>query len=316
MKNIFFLVVLALLSFRVSVSGQSDPQFSQYMFCVESYNPSVLANYTAINLVGMYRQQWVGIPNAPKTFFAAANMPFNAFLNKKQGIGIAFVNDNFGIFSNESVNLQYALQFKLGDGSLSTGLNIGYISQTIAGDSVRIVQSDYHDISGDLAIPKQSVSDVAADFGLGVMYSAPNYYVGLSVLHLFQPTLDLEEYVTSYIGRSAYLVGGYDFPLRNIRYVLKPSVLLKSDFISWQTDLSVRLEKDEKYWLGISWRLQDAIVIYGGLNLLNGLFVGYSYDLSTSRLIAYSSGSHEVVLRYSLNLGKKKLNKYKSVRVL
>ena len=316
MKKVFFLVIFTLLFYQATVRGQSDPQISQYVFCQESYNPAVLANHTAINLIGLHRQQWIGIPNAPQTTFFAANVPFSAFLNKKQGIGIAFVNDKFGIFSNQSVNLQYALRFKINDNFLSVGTNIGFISQTINGDSVRIVISDYHDISGDQAIPKQSVSDMAFDAGLGLMYTGNRYYVGLSILHLFSPELQLEEYVRSFIGKTAYLTCGYDIPLNNIRYVLKPSLLVKSDFISYQTDLSARIEKDDKYWVGLSWRLQDAIVFFGGLNFMNGLTIGYSYDLATSRIIAYSFGSHEIVLRYNISLGKNKLNKYKSVRVL
>lgn len=317
MKNFFF-VILALLFFQTSVKGQSDPQLSQYMFSVESYNPAVLANHTAINLMGFFRQQWMGIPNAPKTYSFGANMPFSAFLNKKQGIGIAFVGDEFGIFSNESVNLQYALKFNIGESSLSIGANVGFFSQSIAGDSIQnhIVVSDYHDFSGDPLIPTQAVSDAALDFGLGMMFTGKKYFVGLSVLHLLQPTLELDEYVRSFIGRSAYLVGGYDIPLNNVRYVLKPSLLFKTDFISYQTDLSARVEKDEKYWIGLSWRLQDAIVFYGGLNFMNGLSVSLSYDLTTSRIIAYSAGSYELALRYSISLAKNKLNKYKSVRVL
>ncbi len=312
----FFLVLCSVLFFNFSVRGQSDPQISQYMFAAESYNPSVLANNKGINLIGLHRQQWVGIPNAPQTNFFAANMPFKAFFDKKQGVGIAFVNDKFGIFSNQSVNFQYALKYQIGEASLNVGANLGFISQTINGDSVRLVESDYHDISGDMAIPKQSVNDVAMDYGLGVMYVSPRYYLGLSVLHLFQPQLEMDDYINSFIGRTAYFTAGYTLPLKNVRYVVKPSLLLKTDFISFQSDLSARIEKDEKYWLGLSWRLQDCIVFFGGLNLINGLTVGFAYDLPTTRIIAYSFGSLELVLRYNINLEKNKLNKYKSVRVL
>ncbi len=318
MKRIFFLIFSVLLFYPCSVSGQSDPQISQYMFSEESYNPSVLANHKAINLLASWREQWMGFPNAPRTVFIAGSLPFNAFLNKKQGVGIAFVIDEFGIFSNNSTYLQYALRFKLNESFLSVGTNIGFVSQVmLGGDSskVFIPVSDYHK-TGDPAVPKQTVRDNAFDMGLGVVYSGEKYYLGLSVMHLFSPQLDLDEYVRSYIGRTAYFTCGYDIPLNNVKYIFKPSLLVKSDFISFQTDLSARVEKNDKYWLGLSWRLQDAVVFYGGLNLLNGLVVGCSYDLATSKMFAYSKGSFEVFMRYSVNIGKNKLNKYKSVRVL
>jgi len=319
MRKVFFLVFSTLLLYQISVRGQSEAQVSQHMFCVESYNPSIIANTNnAINLIGLYRQQWIGIPNAPQTAFFAANGSLGSFFNKKQGIGIAFVNDKLGVFSNQSVNLQYALRFKLNDNYLSVGTNVGFVSQTIAGDSIQkhLVQSDYHDMAGDLVIPTQSVNAVALDFGLGLMYTSKDYYAGLSVLHLFQPVLNLDDYLKTFIGRTAFITGGYDFPLNNIRYIFKPSLLVKTDFISLQTDLSARIEKDQKYWVGLSWRYQDAVVFFAGINLMNGLSVSCSYDLPTSKIIAYSIGSPEIVLRYSINLGKNKLNKYKSVRVL
>jgi hypothetical protein len=53
-----------------------------------------------------------------------------------------------------------------------------------------------------------------------------------------------------------------------------------------------------------------------GAELRNGIKFGYAYDISTSALSRYNSGSHEVFLAYSVLLGKKKTHKYKSVRFL
>jgi len=319
MKKVTFLFIFTLLLFQASVRGQSDAQISQYMFFMETYNPSVLTNSNdnTVNLVGLNRWQWVGIPNAPQTTFFAINAPISSFLNQKQGLGIAFVIDKLGIFSSKSVNFQYALRFKINDDFLSCGLNAGFVSQVIYGDSVHQVVSDYHvPVGSDLAIPSQTVTSDVVDFGVGATYLSKYYYIGLSVLHLFEPILSFDDYVKSYIGRTAYFTCGYTIPLDNSRYIFKPSMLIKSDFISFQTDLSFRVEKDSKYWAGLSWRLQDAIVFFAGVNFMNGLFVGYSYDLSTTRIIAYSFGSHEILLRYNINIGKNKLNKYKSVRIL
>jgi type IX secretion system PorP/SprF family membrane protein len=233
---------------------------------------------------------------------------------------MAFVDDKFGLFSNQSVSLQYAVKFKLGDGLIDVGVNLAYLSQTIGStDSlgkVHIVESDYHQMSNDLLIPQQPVHDAAVDFGLGAFYAWKKYYVGFSVLHLFEPSFSMDENITTFISRAAYLNAGCEIPFTNVRYVFQPSMLIKTDFISYQTDFNFRVEKDDKYWLGLGWRYQDAVIFMGGLNLSNGLSVGYSYDLSTNKLISYSYGSHELMLRYNVNLVKNKLNKYKSVRIL
>jgi hypothetical protein len=48
----------------------------------------------------------------------------------------------------------------------------------------------------------------------------------------------------------------------------------------------------------------------------NGLKIGYAYDLMTSALAGFGGGSHEVYLSYSMDLGKNRNKKYKSVRYL
>jgi hypothetical protein len=73
----------------------------------------------------------------------------------------------------------------------------------------------------------------------------------------------------------------------------------------------------DKYWGGLSYRHQDAVVILAGIELLNGLKLGYSYDITLSKLIKYSSGSHEVMIGYSFNMNfEKRTKRYKSVRYL
>ncbi len=48
----------------------------------------------------------------------------------------------------------------------------------------------------------------------------------------------------------------------------------------------------------------------------NGLNIGLAYDITTSTLGRYGYGSQEIFLRYSVDLGKGRLKKYKSIRFL
>lgn len=285
------------------------------MFSLETYNPAILASYSEINLSGLHREQWIGMPNAPQTTYFSANTPF-VFDGKKYAAGIQFFNDNAGIFSTQNVNLQLAYKLSVYDADLFLGSNLGFVNQTIHGDSVRQITSEYHDINGDLAIPKQSVSDLAPDVSIGGYYKYKKISLGLSISHLFSPELQLDDYVKSYIGRVLYFNGGYEMILPNTRYILKPSFLFKSDFVSMQTDISAILERDEKYWGGLSWRYQDAVVVFLGMNFLQGVTAGLSYDISTTKIISNSAGSFEFFMRYSFGFGKRKSNNYKSVRIL
>jgi type IX secretion system PorP/SprF family membrane protein len=316
MRKFIFLINFVLLLQCFSVRGQSEAQVSQYMFSEEGYNPASIANNTdQISAFLLQRLQWFGFTNAPQTTYLTVNAPV-VISGRKHDVGIVFYNDKAGIYENKSVNLQYAYRYKLSTGNLNFGGNLGFISQTIHGDSVHQITSDYHDISGDAVIPTTSVNAMSFDMSLGAYYSTKVWYAGLSVLHLFEPKFDMTDYLKSYMSRAMYLSGGYTFPLQNDRYKVKPTMLFKTDFISYQVDLDARLEKDNKYWGGLGWRLQDAIIFFIGMNFSNGLSWGYSFDLPTSKFISNSFGSHELFLRYSFSLGKKKSNKYKSVRIL
>jgi hypothetical protein len=97
--------------------------------------------------------------------------------------------------------------------------------------------------------------------------------------------------------------------------VVKPSVLFKTDFVSMQVDLSAYLEYDEKYWGGLAFRYQNAVILLAGISIPGGINIGYSFDLPVSWIGGW--GSHEICVAYEFDFvfGKKK-NKYKSIRIL
>jgi hypothetical protein len=92
--------------------------------------------------------------------------------------------------------------------------------------------------------------------------------------------------------------------------------LIKTDLAGWQVDVTGRIVYDDKFWGGISYRLDDAVSLLMGLEMLNGLKVGYSFDLVTSAIGYYGFASHEIFVTYSIDLEKNRSQKYKSVRFL
>ena len=78
--------------------------------------------------------------------------------------------------------------------------------------------------------------------------------------------------------------------------VINPSVLVKTDWYSTQYDISTLLIFNEKYWGGVSYRVQDAVALIFGMQFKDFRF-GYSYDITTSEMsTAGSSGSHELMI--------------------
>jgi hypothetical protein len=67
-----------------------------------------------------------------------------------------------------------------------------------------------------------------------------------------------------------------------------------------QLDVSGNFLINEKFMLGIAYRWDAAVSALAGFQVSNGLFIGYGYDLETTKLRNYNSGSHEVFLRFEL----------------
>ena len=316
MRKVVLSILLLVVCF-CSVFSQFDAQFSQYMFHNSAFNPAAVGEGDMIQVTGQHRIQWVGIPNAGQTTVFIINTPIK-LENSTHGLGFIFLNDRVGLFTNQAAHFQYAYKKHLGSGVLSLGTDIGFISIGFHGDSIhKIPIGDYHDLTGDPQIPQASVVGMSLDMNIGVFYSTPKFYGGLSYSHLNSPTANWNDKINFKPQSTLYLTGGYNLILNDPKFELKPSTLLKTDFSLLQLDVTTRLEYDNKYWGGLSYRIQDAVVVLAGINIAGGLSIGYSYDLPTSQIITASSGSHEVMLVYSFEyVFGKRTNKYKSIRIL
>lgn len=315
-KKLLFSFILTIMSI-VKVFSQFDAQISQYMFNTASFNPAAVGEGDMIEITGEHRIQWLGMPNAGQTTMFNINSPLK-FGQNKSGIGINFLNDKVGQFTNQAAHLQYAYKKMVGNGTISAGVELGFVSIGFNGDSVHTIPiGDYHQIGSDPVIPKNSVSGISFDMNLGLFYSTPTIYGGISYSHINGPKIQWNDYSSFHENGTLYLTGGYKLVLADPRFVFTPSTLIKTDFRSLQIDLSSIMEYDNKYWGGIAYRLQDAIILYAGINIAGGLSIGYSYDFPASKIITVSSGSHEILVSYSFEyIFSQKNNRVKSIRLL
>jgi type IX secretion system PorP/SprF family membrane protein len=315
----YVLIIFVTVLFADSIFAQFEAQFSQYMFNAAAYNPAAVGAGDLIDIRAQHRLNWLGIPMAGQTTTFGASMPVKLF-GEKHGVGINFVNDIWGGFKNQTFRLQYAYRYKIANGVLSAGIGLGFASAGFSGDSISkypITLGDYHDLASDPALPTSAVSSMQFDAAIGAWYQSDKWYAGVSYQHLNNPTIvwDNRYFMTQH--GVMYLTGGYTYEMPDNKVTLVPSALFKTDFSAWAMDLSARAEYDGKFWGGVSYRVFDAFVIYLGFNIINGLSVGYSVDISTNKMITQTYGSHELLLMYSFNLDfDKKNNKYKSIRFL
>ena len=96
------LVLFSLLSFNAF--SQKEPQYTQYMYNIGSFNPAYVGTVENPEFSGLYRAQWIDIPGAPRTFRFGANLPFQ---NDKVGLGINIVNDELGPATQTYADISY-----------------------------------------------------------------------------------------------------------------------------------------------------------------------------------------------------------------
>ena len=167
----------------------------------------------------------------------------------------------------------------------------------------------------DPAIPTKETDGMLVDIGAGLYYQGSDFYVSLSARHINQPSFSYEQNGTYSLKRHYYFMGGYNIPLTS-EFQMVPSVFFKTDASAHQTDFNLTLQYEQRLWGGLGYRPGDAVILQLGTELRNGLTFGYSYDLSTSALSKYNSGSHELYLSLSFSLDKRKTHKYRSIRFL
>jgi type IX secretion system PorP/SprF family membrane protein len=303
------------MSIGSTLRAQNEPQISMYWAVPTVFNPASGGQDSSMHIAAFDRMQWVGVENAPRTFFFGADMPFK-FLRREHAAGLLLINDEAGLFSTTTFGVQYAYKMPLWGGQLAVGVQGGAVNQSFAGGDVYIPDGDAWDPSAD-AIPSGNVSAMAFDCAAGIYYTHGLVYVGISAQHLTAATLELDEYAYSQLERIYYFQLGCNIPIKRTLFILQPSVLVKTQLQSTQTDYTLRFTYDHRLWGGLTYRHGDAVVVQAGVDLKN-IRLGYAYDIGTSALAKVSGGSHEIVATYTLKLdmGKKEKHKHKSIRIL
>jgi type IX secretion system PorP/SprF family membrane protein len=314
------LALILIMSVCVPGRSQQDPVTSQYMFNTLTYNPGVAGTSGMICATAINRQQWVGFKGAPSTTVFNVSAPVSLF-KRRHGVGLSIETDNVGFDKDLNLSGVYTYLADLNFGKLGIGVSLGMLSKTLE-PSWYIPDGDgFTPPDQDPLIPVSKENFIAFDAGLGLYLLADKYYAALSVTHLNQPkiryTKEGGDDVTTYVSRHFYLTAGYTFQLANPSFELLPSAFAYSDGKVVQFNVTSLVRYNKKVWGGVSYRAGDALIGIAGVELYNGLRIGYSYDFPLSDIRKSTSGSHEFMVNYcfDLSLGKSPM-RYKSIRFL
>jgi type IX secretion system PorP/SprF family membrane protein len=304
MKKLLTVFVAGCLS--TAALAQQDPQFSQNMFNKLWVNAASAGSNEAICANLLYRAQWVSFDGAPKSGVLGIEAPL---FNNKLGVGLSIATDEIGFDQSLTAKLAAAYRFNVGAGKLAVGVDFGLLQNTIDGN---FTAPD--GIAGDPAIPANAVSGSAFDLGAGLYYNSEKIYAGISATHLLESEVELDKFNKTY-ERHLYGMFGYNWEVTP-SITLKPMVFVKNVTDNTTLDVNVNAHFNNKFWAGLSWRNEDAVVGMIGMTLFENLRLGYAYDFTTSDLRDYSDGSHEIMLGYCFNVKKRVPVSIRNVRFL
>lgn len=286
--------ILFITLFLSCISGfaQQDAQYTQYMYNTININPAYAGSRGVMSIFGLHRTQWVGLDGAPTTNAFSINSPIE---NSNLGVGLSFVNDKIGptVENTISADVSYTIQtsdtYKLSFGVKGTAnlfnLDVNKLNPQNVNDP--LLQNLENDFSPNV--------------GAGIYLHSDKLYLGASVPNFFQTKRYSDNDVAVFKERmNMYFIGGYVFDLSpNLKF--KPAFLTKMvEGAPLQLDVSGNFLIREKFVLGAAWRWSAAVSAMAGFQVSDGLFIGYGYDLETTKLRNYNSGSHEVFLRFEL----------------
>lgn len=276
--------------------AQQDPMYSQYMFNTLAFNPAYAGSADVISLMALSRHQWVGFEGAPRTQTLSGNSPLP---NESIAVGALLVHDKAGPATQTGFFADLAYRMRTGaDTRLAFGMQGGVDLYSVDLASLSTVEVD----------PANAVtlSEALPNFGFGLFWHAPRYYVGLSAPKLLTNEIQAVEQVltTARQARHYFLIGGYVFDLnRDMKF--KPSIMLRAvEGAPLSLDINAHFLLRERIWFGAMMRLGNSFGVMAQYQINDQFKAGYAFDLTTSQLSAYNAGTHELMIGYDLRFSR------------
>ncbi|WP_353085231.1 type IX secretion system membrane protein PorP/SprF [Flavobacterium sp.] len=285
------IIITSLLLVSLVSFSQQDSQYTQYMYNTININPAYAGSRGVLSVFGLHRSQWVGLDGAPVTNAITINSPIE---NTNLGVGLSFVNDRLGPTDQNNISADVSHTIKTSETfKLSFGVK-GSI------DLFSFDASKLNIYTADNSLQTYT-NRFSPNIGAGIYLHSDKSYLGFSIPNFFQTKRYSDsDYAVYKEKMNYYLIGGYVFDL-NSNLKFKPAFLSKLvEGAPLQLDLSANFLFNDKFTLGAAWRWSAAASLMAGFQINDGLYIGYGYDLDTTNLTHYNSGSHELFLRFEL----------------
>lgn len=319
MRRLFLLVMVYGTIQGNPLGAQVDAHFTQYYASPLWLNPAftgvIDGNY---RLTANYRYQWPSITSPFTTKGVSADMA----LAHRFGIGMTILNLTTGDggyhYTSGYLSLAYSARMSAYQ-FLSAGFQLGLLNRRIDPSKFQF-GNQYNPVIGyDPSLPSNEIfnrpSASSFDGSLGIVYfdgnpaRTFNPFIGASLYHFTEPNNQfLSNANDNKVPVRYSLHGGARIKLGSNMDMI-PHVLYLHQGNASETAggvaFNIRLEEGKDLIAGGTYRLNDAVAPNLGLHL-NGLTIGFSYDINTSKFKTASSGNGGYELSISFT-GRKKI---------
>lgn len=323
MKRKYFLLVLICIGFLKTGLTQ-DSQFSQFysspLYLAPSFAGSTDGDRIAVN----YRNQWPSISQAFQTYSLSYD---HYFPHMKSGVGLLLFREQAGVSSLATTNigLAYSYKFKFRSGwRVYPGLSFFYTQRSIDFDKLLFYDEIRSEDTGGTNENRVLEKKTDVDASFSVLTYNKNMWFGFTWDRILKPDRSLtgdpmqDPFKFSIYGGTKFKI--FDKYNWASGQSLSPSFLFKMQDQSTQLDLGL-------YWyqeplvIGIWYRgipvfkelhSNDALAFLLGFKV-EQFSIGYSYDLTISKLVGFTGGTHEISINYLFNQGVTKREKRRSI---
>ena len=309
--------------------AQQRPYYTQYIMNNYIINPAVAGIENYWDVKASHRIQWVGLQDAPVTTYLSIHGPLKKSAYEResatsfrargenprgtaywldyqaaephQGVGLTVLNDKTGPLNRFAAYGTYAYHLGISPyTNLSAGISVGFTNMSL--DASKLNFGTY---TIDPAVAGSGmINRIKPDISAGLWLYSRDYFVGLSAQQIVPQNIAFSDNTVSLSSGKLiphlFLSAGYRMSVSEDISVL-PSLLVRYiNPLPLGVDINTKLQYQDIFWLGGSYRYQDGFAGMLGFNLNSSINIGYSYDIQTSRLNTVSKGTHEILIGFLL----------------
>lgn len=290
------IILLSILVSTENLFAQQDPMYTQYMDNLLIINPGFAGSKEMGNMLLVARNQWTSFDSAPKTRSFAYHSPLRG---DKIGVGISILNDKIGPQKQTGIYFDYSYFLRVSE---TYRLGMGLKGSA---SFYRANLTDLITITPDPTFDNDIYKNFLPNIGVGLYLFSDDTYLGISVPKLIENKITRDDVATDYVSIQKihlYVMGGKRFDINENFQVKTYSMLKWVKGAPLSADITALAGIRDRFWLGGMIRFGASYGFLAQFKPNSNMMIGYSYDLSISRLNSFNSGSHEIMFSYNINV--------------